>query len=90
MPQAEIDTDKVKVLGTGGMDYPNAGREAKSGRRLVSRRPSPRGWNEFSQKYAKTYGSAPPRIASLAYDAVSLAIAVSGGGEESAIGGGRS
>ena len=83
MPQAEIDTDKVKVLGTGGMDYPNVGREAK----LVGAwyaAPEPGGWNEFSQKYAKTYGSAPPRIASLAYDAVSLAIAVSGGGEESA------
>ena len=81
MPQAEIDTDKVKVLGTGGMDYPNAGREAK----LVGAwyaAPEPGGWNEFSQKYAKTYGSAPPRIASLAYDAVSLAISVSGGGEE--------
>ena len=67
MPQAEIDTDKVKVLGTGGMDYPNAGREAK----LVGAwyaAPEPGGWNEFSQKYAKTYGSAPPRIASLAYD----------------------
>ena len=78
MPQAEIDTDKVKVLGTGGMDYPNAGREAK----LVGAwypAPDPRGWNEFSQKYAKTYGSAPPRIASLAYDAVSLAIAAVGG-----------
>ena len=59
LPQAEIDTDKVKVIGTGGMDYPNAGREAK----LVGAwyaAPDPGGWNDFSQKYAKTYGSAPP------------------------------
>ena len=41
--------------------------------------PDPRGWTDFSQKYAKSYGTAPPRIASLAYDAVSLAIALSGG-----------
>jgi ABC-type branched-subunit amino acid transport system substrate-binding protein len=81
LPQAEIDTEKVKVLGTGGMDYPNAGREA----RLVGAwypAPDPRGWSDFSQRYAKSYGQAPPRIASLAHDAVSLAIALcaAGGG----------
>ena len=79
LPQAEIDTEKVKLIGTGGMDYPNAGRDA----RLVGAwypAPDPRGWSDFSQKYAKTYGQAPPRIASLAYDAVNLAIALSGGG----------
>ena len=36
LPQAEIDTEKVKLIGTGGMDYPNAGRDARAGRRLVS------------------------------------------------------
>ena len=80
LPQAEIDTEKVKLIGTGGMDYPNAGRDA----RLVGAwypAPDPRGWTDFSQKYAKSYGQAPPRIASLAYDAVSLAIALSGGAE---------
>ena len=80
LPQAEIDTAKVKLIGTGGMDYPNAGRDA----RLVGAwypAPDPRGWSDFSQKYAKSYGQAPPRIASLAYDAVSLAIALSGGAE---------
>ncbi len=80
LPQSEIDTEKVKLLGTGGMDYPNAGRDA----RLVGAwypAPDPGGWTDFSQKYAMTYGQAPPRIASLAYDAVSMAIALSGGGE---------
>jgi ABC-type branched-subunit amino acid transport system substrate-binding protein len=78
LPQSEIDTEKVKILGTGGMDYPNAGREA----RLVGAwypAPDPRGWTEFAQRYAKSYGQAPPRIASLAHDAVSLAIALSSG-----------
>lgn len=81
LPQAEIDTSKVKVLGTGGMDYPSAGSEPK----LVGAwypAPDPGGWHDFSQKYAKAYGSAPPRIASLAYDAMSLAIALAGGAEE--------
>jgi ABC-type branched-subunit amino acid transport system substrate-binding protein len=76
LPQADIDTTKVKLLGTGGMDYPNAGREA----RLVGAwypAPDPRGWSDFSQKYAKTYGQSPPRVASLAHDAVSMAIALS-------------
>ena len=56
LPQAEIDTDKVKLIGTGGMDYPNAGRDA----RLVGAwypAPDPRGWNDFSQKFAKSYGA---------------------------------
>ncbi len=80
LPQAEIDTGKVKLLGTGGMDYPNAGRDPK----LIGAwypAPDPRGWNDFSQKYAKSYGQAPPRIASLAYDAIGVAIALSAGSD---------
>jgi ABC-type branched-subunit amino acid transport system substrate-binding protein len=76
MPQADIDSTRVKVLGTGGMDYANAGHNAG----LVGAwyaGPDPRGWEDFAQKFAKTYATAPPRIASLAYDAVSLAITLS-------------
>jgi ABC-type branched-subunit amino acid transport system substrate-binding protein len=75
LPQAEIDTQKIKLIGTGGMDYANAGRDGK----LIGAwyaAPDPRGWNDFSQKYAKSFGQAPPRIATLAYDAVSVAIAL--------------
>jgi hypothetical protein len=70
---------KVKLVGTGGMDYPNAGRDAS----LIGAwypGPDPRGWSEFAQKYAKTYGQGPPRIAALAHDAVTLAIALAGSG----------
>jgi branched-chain amino acid transport system substrate-binding protein len=80
LPQAEIDTGKVKLIGTGGMDYPNVGRDAQ----LIGAwypGPDPRGWSDFAQRYAKTYKQAPPRIATLAYDAVSLAIALQGGPE---------
>lgn len=79
LPQANIDTQKVKILGTGGMDYPNAGRD----QRLIGAwfpGPDPSGWNDFSLKFAKSYGAAPPRIAALAFDGVSLAIAASGNG----------
>ena len=43
--------------------------------------PDPRGWTDFAQRYAKSYGHSPPRIASLAYDSVNLAIALAGGPE---------
>jgi ABC-type branched-subunit amino acid transport system substrate-binding protein len=75
LPQAKIDTSRIRLLGTGGMDYPNAGRDAA----LIGAwypGPDPRGWSDFAQKYAKTYSQAPPRIAGLAYDAVNLAIAL--------------
>ena len=77
LPIAKIDTRKVQLIGTGGMDYPNAGRDAA----LVGAwypGPDPRGWSEFAQKYAKTYQSAPPRIAGVAHDAMTLAIALAG------------
>jgi len=80
LPQAQIDTQQVKLIGTGGMDYPNAGRDPG----LVGAwypGPDPRGWTDFAQRYAKSYGHAPPRIASLAYDSVNLAIALAGGPE---------
>lgn len=77
LPQANIDTQKVKILGTGGMDYPNVGRD----QRLIGAwfpGPDPSGWTDFSAKFAKSYGPAPPRIAALGYDGMSLAIALSG------------
>jgi hypothetical protein len=39
--------------------------------------PDPKGWTDFTARYAKTFGATPPRIASLAYDAVSLAVSLS-------------
>jgi ABC-type branched-subunit amino acid transport system substrate-binding protein len=75
LPIAKIDTRKVQLLGTGGMDYPNAGRDAA----LVGAwypGPDPRGWSEFAQKYAKAFQAAPPRIAGVAHDAMTLAIAL--------------
>jgi ABC-type branched-subunit amino acid transport system substrate-binding protein len=80
LPQAQINTQQVKLIGTGGMDYPNAGRDIN----LVGAwfpGPDPRGWTDFAQKFAKSYGQPPPRIASLAYDAVSMATALSGGAD---------
>ena len=80
LPQAQINTQQVKLIGTGGLDYPNAGRDAA----LVGAwypGPDPRGWTDFAQRYAKTYGHAPPRIATLAYDGMNLAIALASSSE---------
>jgi ABC-type branched-subunit amino acid transport system substrate-binding protein len=71
-----LSSGQVQFIGTGQWDYPNIGSE----RALVGGwypAPDPKGWSGFVQRYAKTYGAAPPRIASLAYDAVSLAVSLS-------------
>lgn len=76
MPYYEIDTEQVKLIGTGLWDYPNIGKEAP----LVGGwfpGPDPKGWQSFTQRYVKTYEETPPRLASLAYDAVSLAVSLS-------------
>jgi len=78
MPYFEIDTNKVKLLGTGLWDYPNIGREKP----LIGGwfpAPDPKGWRAFTQRYVKTYETTPPRLASLAYDAVAIAITLSSG-----------
>ena len=76
MPYFEIDTKTVKLLGTGRWDYAGIGREKPLiGGWLPG--PDPKGWRAFTQRYVKTYGKTPPRLASLAYDAVSLAVSLS-------------
>ncbi len=76
LPYSELDTRAVQLMGLSGWDYPGVGREAA----LVGgwfAAPDPKGWQDFTKRYAETYGGAPPRLASLAYDAVSLAISLS-------------
>jgi ABC-type branched-subunit amino acid transport system substrate-binding protein len=68
-----LDTSKVKLLGTGAWDFPSIGRDdAFVGGWYPS--PDPIAWRAFAERFAKTFGNAPPRIASVAYDAVGLAI----------------
>ena len=80
---AQPDLGRIKLLGSGGWDYPNISRErAFVGGWYPS--PDPRSWQTFSEKYSKTYGGAPPRIASLAYDAVTIAIRLASTGPKGA------
>jgi branched-chain amino acid transport system substrate-binding protein len=78
LKQAEIDTKRIKIIGTGALDTPNAGRdEAFVGAWFAA--PDPRGFKDFSERFAKAYKRSPPRIATLAYDAASLTAALATG-----------
>lgn len=75
-PYYELDTKAVKLMGLSGWDYTGVGKEpALLGGWFAA--PDPKGWQDFTRRYVETYGEAPPRLASLSYDAVSLAISLS-------------
>lgn len=68
----------TKFLGTGLWDDPLVGREPM----LINgwfAAPSPAAWRSFAARYQSLYGNAPPRIASLAYDAMSLVVLLANG-----------
>ena len=73
---AGLDTSRSKLIGTGAWDQAQLGREVAFVGGLYAA-PEPRTWQEFSEKFGKTYGSAPPRIATLAYDAISIVLQLS-------------
>ena len=70
-----ITSANVQFIGTGQWDFPNVDRQAA----LVGGwypAPDPKGWSNFAQRYSKTFGGTPTRIASLGYDAMSLAVSL--------------
>ncbi len=76
LPYAALDTTTVKVLGTNGWDYTGIGKE----KALIGgwfSAADPKGWTAFTRRYVETYSDIPPRLASIAYDAVSLAVSLS-------------
>ena len=71
-----VTSANVQFIGTGQWDFSNVSRQAG----LVGGwypAPDPKGWSKFAQSYSKTFGGTPPRIASLGYDAMSLAVSLS-------------
>jgi len=73
-----LDTAKVKLLGTGLWDDPSVTREqALDGGWFAA--PEPDADGAFTGKYREIYGTAPPQLASLAYDAISLVALLSQG-----------
>ncbi len=76
LPYSEVDTKSVQLLGSSGWDYQGLGKEqALVGAWFPA--PDPKGWTDFTKRYVETYGDVPPRLATLSYDAVSLAISLS-------------
>jgi ABC-type branched-subunit amino acid transport system substrate-binding protein len=76
LASSDVTSSRVQFIGTGQWDYPGIGSE----KALVGGwypAPDPKGWSKFAASYTKTYGDTPPRLASLAYDAVSLAVSLS-------------
>lgn len=76
LPYYDIDPRKVKYLGTGLWDDPSLQREPSLEGAWYPA-PPPEAHEQFVARYTRVYGATPPRIASLAYDAVSLAVALS-------------
>lgn len=77
----KVDTNRVKLIGTGSWDFASLARHAPFiGGWFPA--PDPRGWSNFASKYSQTYDAAPPRIATFAYDAVSIAVTLSASGNQ--------
>ncbi|MCH7937194.1 MAG: penicillin-binding protein activator [Proteobacteria bacterium] len=78
LPFYDIDPRKVRMLGTGQWDVPGLGAEpALIGGWFAA--PSPTARTDFVAAYRETYGAAPPRLATLAYDAAALAAVLARG-----------
>lgn len=75
LPYFDIDPSKVHLLGTMQWDDPALAAEpALVGGWYAA--PPTESWSAFAQRYMAAYGSSPPRLASLAYDATTLALAL--------------
>lgn len=71
-----FEGSRAKLVLTQGWDTPAALREPRlHGAWLAG--PEPKGWTDFSARFGRAYNAAPARIASLAYDAVTVATAFS-------------
>ncbi len=68
----------TKFLGTGLWDDPVVSREPMLENGWYAA-PSPNAWRNFQTRYQQAFGATPPRIASLAYDAMSLVALLSSG-----------
>lgn len=83
LPFYDIDPSKIRMLGTGQWDVPGIGAEpALLGGWYAAPQPTARA--EFVAAYRAAYGHAPPRLATMAYDAAALTavLARSAGGPD--------
>lgn len=69
---AGVDNKSVQLIGTGVWDVPNIGQEVML-RGAWYAAPDPAKRADFERRFLSTYGRPPHRLATLAYDGVSLA-----------------
>ena len=72
LPYFDIDPKRVKFFGTALWDDPTLAQEPPLHGGWYAA-PDSRNWAAFAGRYERVYRSKPPRLAALAYDAVSLA-----------------
>jgi len=78
LPFFDIDPKKIRILGTGQWDTQGIGTEpALTGAWFAA--PPPAARKSFEKRYRDLYGSSPPRLATLAYDAMALAAVLARG-----------
>jgi len=75
---SNLDTNKVKLLGTGLWLEPSSLKEGLLNGAWFAA-PQPSTDDAFIAKFKQTFGSEPPQLASLAYDAVSLVALLANG-----------
>lgn len=81
---AGLDVKAVRLLGSGLWDEPDIGSEpAVQGGWFAA--PSPEGRQTFEHRFQGVYGHAPPRLASLGYDAAALAAVMAKGEGEGGV-----
>jgi ABC-type branched-subunit amino acid transport system substrate-binding protein len=80
LPFFDVDPDKVRILGTGQWDDPTVWREPTLRGSWFAAAPLANR-TKFMDRYREAYGDTPPRIATLAYDAVALAAVLARGPE---------
>lgn len=77
LPYFDIDPRRVKFIGTGLWDDPTLSQEPPLHGGWYAAASSAN-WSGFAARYEAIYDAAPPRLASMAYDAVALAARLSG------------
>ncbi|MGB0747625.1 MAG: penicillin-binding protein activator [Magnetospiraceae bacterium] len=77
LPYYYIDPKRVQIMGTGQWDVPGIGTEpALNGAWFAA--PSDATRAAFMERYERTYGEPPARLATLGYDAAALAVVLAG------------
>ncbi len=73
-----LTNDKLKLLGTSAWDVPIISRdEALVGGWYAASDPG--GWTAFAEKYRRNFGTTPPRLATLSYDAMAMSLQLAKG-----------